>query len=39
MSRSVKTTDGHHERLMKKLGIGARAELVRFAIREGIAEA
>lgn len=39
LSRSVKTIDGHQERMMKKLGIGSRAELMRFAIREGFAEA
>lgn len=39
LSRSVKTIDGHQERLMKKLDIGGRAELMRFAIREGLAEA
>lgn len=38
LSRSAKTVDGHHERIMKKLGIHSRAELMRFAIREGIAE-
>lgn len=39
LSRSVKTIDGHQERTMKKLGITSRAELMRFAIREGFAEA
>jgi DNA-binding NarL/FixJ family response regulator len=39
LSRSAKTVDGHQERLMKKLRIDSRAELVRFAIREGFAEA
>jgi DNA-binding NarL/FixJ family response regulator len=39
LSRSAKTIDGHQERLMKKLGIDSRAELMRFAIREGLAEA
>jgi len=39
LSRSAKTIDGHQERILKKLGIGSRAELMRFAIREGIAEA
>lgn len=39
LSRSAKTIDGHQERIMKKLGIGSRAELMRFAIREGFAEA
>lgn len=36
--RSVKTIDGHQERMMKKLGIEARADLMRFAIREGLAQ-
>lgn len=39
LSRSVKTIDGHQEHIMKKLGIESRAELMRFAIREGFAEA
>lgn len=39
LARSVKTIDGHQERIMKKLGIDARADLMRFAIREGLAEA
>ena len=39
LSRSPKTIDGHQERMMKKLGIAARADLMRFAIREGLAEA
>jgi DNA-binding NarL/FixJ family response regulator len=39
LSRSVKTIDGHQERMMKKLAIDSRAELMRFAIREGFAEA
>ncbi len=39
LSRSAKTIDGHQERMMKKLGIQSRAELMRFAIREGFAEA
>lgn len=39
LSRSAKTIDGHQERIMKKLGITARADLVRFAIREGLVEA
>ncbi len=37
--RSVKTIDGHQDRMMKKLGIPARADLMRFAIREGLAQA
>lgn len=39
LSRSVKTVDGHQERLMKKLSLESRADLMRFAIREGLAEA
>ena len=38
MSRSPKTVDGHREAIMEKLGIHDRAELVRFAIREGLVE-
>ena len=39
LSRSVKTIDGHQERIMRKLAIAARADLMRFAIREGLVEA
>lgn len=39
LCRSPKTVDGHRERLMQKLDIHTTAELVRFAIREGLAEA
>ena len=39
LCRSVKTVDGHQDRMMKKLGIAARADLMRFAIREGLAQA
>lgn len=39
LCRSVKTVDGHQDRMMKKLGIVARADLMRFAIREGLAQA
>jgi two-component system response regulator NreC len=39
LSRSAKTIDGHQEHIMNKLGIDSRAELMRFAIREGLAEA
>ncbi len=39
LSRSPKTIDGHQERMMKKLGIDSRPELMKFAIREGLAEA
>jgi DNA-binding CsgD family transcriptional regulator len=31
--------DGHQERIMKKLRVETRAELMRFAIREGLAQA
>ncbi|MFO0832209.1 MAG: PAS domain S-box protein [Phycisphaerales bacterium] len=39
LCRSAKTIDGHQERMMKKLGVTTRADLLRFAIREGLAEA
>ncbi len=39
LARSPKTVDGHQERMMKKLGIATRNELMRFSIREGLAEA
>lgn len=39
LCRSPKTIDGHQDRMLKKLGIAARADLMRFAIREGLAEA
>lgn len=39
LCRSPKTIDGHRESIMRKLGIRDRAELVRFAIREGLVEA
>jgi DNA-binding NarL/FixJ family response regulator len=39
LSRSVKTIDRHQDRMMKKLGVAGRAELIRLAIREGFAEA
>lgn len=39
LSRSAKTIDGHQVRIMRKLKISTRAELMRFAIREGLAEA
>jgi len=38
LSRSPKTVDGHRERIMSKLDIHSAAELVRFAIREGVSE-
>jgi DNA-binding NarL/FixJ family response regulator len=39
LSRSAKTIDRHQERMTKKLGLSSRTDLVRFAIREGFAEA
>jgi len=39
LARSPKTVDGHQERIMKKLHVETRAELMRFAIREGLAQA
>jgi DNA-binding NarL/FixJ family response regulator len=39
LSRSAKTIDGHRERIMKKLNVTSRSELIRLAIREGFAEA
>lgn len=39
LSRSAKTIDRHQERMSKKLGLSSRTDLVRFAIREGFAEA
>ena len=39
LCRSAKTIDAHQGRMMKKLGIAARADLMRFAIREGLAQA
>lgn len=39
LSRSAKTVDRHQDRMMKKLGISSRADLIRLAIREGLAEA
>ncbi len=37
--RSAKTIDAHQGRMMKKLGLESRADLMRFAIREGLAQA
>jgi DNA-binding NarL/FixJ family response regulator len=37
LSRSVKTVDGHQERMMRKLSVTTRAQLMRLAIREGLA--
>ncbi len=39
LCRSAKTIDAHQSRMMRKLGIAARADLMRFAIREGLAQA
>lgn len=39
LSRSAKTIDRHQDRMMKKLGLSNRADLIRLAIREGLAEA
>ena len=39
LCRSPKTVDGHREKIMEKLDIHDRGELVRFAIREGLVEA
>ncbi len=39
LARSPKTIDGHQERIMKKLHVSTRSELMRFAIREGLAQA
>lgn len=38
LGRSVKTVDGHQDRLLRKLGLATRAELLRYALREGFAE-
>ncbi len=38
LCRSAKTIDGHQERILRKLGLATRSELLRFAIREGLAE-
>lgn len=37
--RSAKTIDAHHTAIMRKLDIHDRAELTRYAIREGLVEA
>ena len=39
LSRSPKTIDGHREKIMQKLDIHTNPDLVRYAIREGLAEA
>lgn len=39
LCRSTKTVDAHQARMIKKLGLTARADLLRFAIREGLAQA
>jgi DNA-binding NarL/FixJ family response regulator len=35
---AIKTVESHRSILMKKLGCSSSAELVRLAVREGIAE-
>ena len=37
--RSLKTVDAHHTSIMRKLDIHDRAELTRYVIREGLAQA
>ncbi len=37
--RSLKTVDAHHTAIMRKLDIHDRAELTRYVIREGLAQA
>lgn len=39
LSRAVKTIDGHQDNILRKLGLENRAELMRFAIGEGLVEA
>jgi DNA-binding NarL/FixJ family response regulator len=39
LCRSAKTIDAHQGRMMRKLGLASRADLMRFAIREGLAQA
>ena len=39
LSREVKTIDGHQKRIMRKLNVETRSDLMRLAIREGLAEA
>lgn len=39
LSRSAKTIDGHQDRILKKLGIDSRANLILYAVREGLADA
>lgn len=39
LSIRPKTVDGHQERILKKLSVESRADLMRFAIREGLVEA
>ncbi len=38
LSREVKTIDGHQKRIMRKLNVESRSDLMRLAIREGLAE-
>lgn len=39
LCRSAKTVDGHQDRMMKKLGVESRSDLIRLAIREGLVQA
>ncbi|MBL9150339.1 MAG: response regulator transcription factor [Phycisphaerae bacterium] len=39
LCRSAKTIDGHQERILRKLGLSSRSDLIRFAIREKLVEA
>lgn len=39
LCRSIKTIDRHQERVSKKLGVRTRADLIRYAIREGLSHA
>jgi DNA-binding NarL/FixJ family response regulator len=39
IARSPNTITGHMQSIMKKLGMNDRVELVRYAIREGLADA
>ncbi|MFO0874927.1 MAG: response regulator transcription factor [Phycisphaerales bacterium] len=39
LARATKTIDAHHTSIMRKLDIHDRAELTRYAIREGLVEA
>ena len=39
MAVSVRTVESYRARLMEKLGLHKSAQLVRFAVREGLVEA